>query len=257
MIGAVLVQEGLATEQQLEHALRLQRRAGMRLGTNLLEAGAVEESDLLRLLGERHYLATASASDLEEVPLAVRKAIPRALAIEHSLVPYAVRGTAISIAAMAPIATEVEQEISDATSWWIRPAVAVEVRVLQALHRYYGFPMSARTRMIVETLDSPRPARPATEPATAEPRTVRPNEAGALDSPRPARPAIRPGALEPERIRSEQVETKAVETSNGTRVEAYWERSEGRDVTRLRHALERDELKLPPGRTHRDAGRRA
>ena len=52
-IGELLIQNEIITTAQLEHALRVQRTRGRRLGRTLIELGYVEEDELLSFLAQQ------------------------------------------------------------------------------------------------------------------------------------------------------------------------------------------------------------
>ena len=52
-IGDLLVENGLITAEQLQHALSEQRKLGSKLGRTLIDLGMVSENDMLQLLSRQ------------------------------------------------------------------------------------------------------------------------------------------------------------------------------------------------------------
>jgi chromosome segregation ATPase len=73
LIGSIFVEKGLITEEQLEHALDLQRSTGERLGEILVEQFAVERLDLAGALAEQwaeYERNGAAEADEDDSPIA-------------------------------------------------------------------------------------------------------------------------------------------------------------------------------------------
>lgn len=77
-IGEQLIDAGLISESQLLRALERQRTWGGRLGSNLVMIGAIKESDLLRFLASQTRVRELDIADIEISPQIVKK-IPEKL----------------------------------------------------------------------------------------------------------------------------------------------------------------------------------
>src|SRR3954469_25079449 len=62
-LGALLIDEGLLTEAQLDAALAEQARSGKPLGRLLIESGTISESDIVRTLARQVGLEFVDLSD--------------------------------------------------------------------------------------------------------------------------------------------------------------------------------------------------
>src|SRR4029079_11226839 len=76
-LGALLVREGLITNEQLETALIDQQGTGLRLGELLIQWGWVESSAVSRALAERYDLEFVDLGATEIDPKAVELLAPR------------------------------------------------------------------------------------------------------------------------------------------------------------------------------------
>src|SRR5262245_37490538 len=154
-IGERLIEKGLITEEQLETALKAQLIVGGHLGTCMIELGLVDEASLGGALSESYGVPYAPAEALEDIPEATIRVVPRKIAEEHRVVPFRVQQKSLHLAMVNPSSLHVLDTLSFATSMRIVPWVAPEIRIFQALERYYGVPRRVRYIGICESLDSP------------------------------------------------------------------------------------------------------
>ncbi|HWI41901.1 MAG TPA: hypothetical protein VNX25_10480 [Verrucomicrobiae bacterium] len=176
-IGEMLLKAGLITAAQLDEALKNQVIFGGRLGTNLIEIGAVKEEDLARVLGEKLGVPYAPPQMLNSVPAEVIRLLPKSIAQQYRVIPFHLEKNRLSLVMADPSDLSAVDEIAFITGFIVRPFVASEVRIALALERYYQVRRDMRYIKITEQM-----ARPAASPAQAAPRP-------APAAPRPAVPA--------------------------------------------------------------------
>ena len=143
-LGQLLVEHGLVGEKVLDEALQRQVIFGGRLGTNLLEMGVVSEDDLMRILAFQLNVPYAESRHFEEIPREVLDSIPKELLSKHRIVPLALDGHRITLAMTDPQNLDIVDEVAFQTNMVIQPVVASEVRIVDALERYYGIRREAR-----------------------------------------------------------------------------------------------------------------
>lgn len=165
-LGEQLVVDGVIAEEQLQQGLRLLAQLGGRIGTNLVEIGALTEDQLLTALGKHRGTRTASRQQLENISPAVIRLLPAKLAKRYQLVPYELQGKTLLIASADVVDAITEDEIRMLTGHMVRTAVALELRLKLALYRYYRVPYEVRfsslaKRMETGTLLRPKPLTPA------------------------------------------------------------------------------------------------
>jgi hypothetical protein len=169
-LGQLLVARGWITVQQLTRALKTQNVGGGRLGTCLVEMDALSEELLLKGLSEQLGVPAASADDLQGVPEEVIGLIPEKLARRCRAVPFRVEGGRLDLALMDPRNLSAQDEIAFASGKRVKVFVAEEVRILEALERYYGEECPSRFGLVLDRLNRARflwakPAPASTEPA--------------------------------------------------------------------------------------------
>lgn len=168
-LGTLLLRDAVITLPQLEAGLRAQILYGGRLGTNLVETGAIG----IEALGR--YLAR-----LLDVPLATKTrfagADPElcnqldkdvaARACAFVLGYHGGPGGAIAVAMASPRDTEAIKAVQASIGREIAPHVAPELRIYYYLEKHYGIPREARYLRIRESGD---------QPATNERRRAQPS----------------------------------------------------------------------------------
>jgi hypothetical protein len=143
-LGQLLVENELVNEKVLDEALQRQVIFGGRLGTNLLEMGAVSEDDLMRILAFQLNIPYAESRHFEKIPREVLDSVPKELLSKHMIVPLTVDGHRITLAMADPQKLDIVDEVAFQTNKVIQPVVASEVRIVDALERFYGIRREAR-----------------------------------------------------------------------------------------------------------------
>lgn len=171
-LGEILVQDGAITPVQLEEALKQQVIFGGRLGTNLIEMGAIGEEEIARVLSRKLGLPFVDPERIMNVPAEVIDLIPRELAEQYRVLPLSLESRRLTLVMAEPSDLQATDEIAFRTGFVIRPVLTPEIRLTAALEKYYGI---ARQLRYVPTSPAPtRPKRaPARKPAPAKPDAER------------------------------------------------------------------------------------
>ncbi len=154
-LGTILLRAGAVSEESVNRALAVQGFAGGRLGTLLIERGSASEDDIGQALSEQHGCDYISWNVLGSVPPTVTAALPAKFAIRHSAVPVELGEGFIRIALRDPANLRILDELFFVTGKKIVPAVAPEVRLYQALEKYYGERRTPRFAILAEKLSRP------------------------------------------------------------------------------------------------------
>ena len=155
-LGQLLVARGWITVQQLTRALQNQGVVGGRLGTCLLEMDAVGEDNLLRALSEQLGVPAVSLDDLRGIPEEVLALVPDKLARRCRAVPFRLEGSRLDLAMMDARNLACQDEIAFATGKRVKVHVAHELRILEALEKYYKEECPSRYGLLVERLNRAR-----------------------------------------------------------------------------------------------------
>lgn len=177
-LGQLLVRQGWASPDDIDRALTAQTAVANRLGTFLLERRVLGEDVLLKALSEQHQVPGAGVEDLRDIPDDVIATLPAKLAARCNAVPFRAFGTQVHVAMLDPRDLNCQDELAFALGKRVRPFVATEVRIREALERYYGVPCPPQLKNLVERLDGSRYA-PAAPPARSTARGRSTTSAGA------------------------------------------------------------------------------
>jgi hypothetical protein len=164
----------------------MQRSAGGRLGTILLEQGIVTEETLARALAKvtaRNYAHWDRVKDASKETIAL---LPARLAVRHFAVPFEVEGRVLRVAMRDPNDLAAADEISQVAARRVEPWSIAEVRLLEAIERFYGERRPARYRVLSERLErgirpqAPPPVPPPPPPIRGATRSPESSESGPI-----------------------------------------------------------------------------
>ncbi|UCF31033.1 MAG: hypothetical protein JSV26_00985 [bacterium] len=161
--GTLLVESGLITEKVLSEALQRQIIFGGRLGTNLIEMGAVSEESILKILSSQHKVPYAMAEHFDNIPKETLNAIPKDLLEKYRIIPIKAEKHRITLAMEDPTRLDVIDEVSFRTDRVIKPVVASELRITHSLERLYDIRRAARYIQSRSLAPPSEPAPPVEE----------------------------------------------------------------------------------------------
>jgi general secretion pathway protein E len=137
-LGEILIERGLLTPEDLERALGIQReRTGEKIGRILIDLGFLAQRDLLLALSEQLGLPLASLEDPPAVMPETERLSPRFLRQARAL-PLAVEDSTLRLAMADPLDFETLSAVRLATGLTVKPELATEAEILDAIERYYG-----------------------------------------------------------------------------------------------------------------------
>lgn len=138
---------GLISEQQLEEALRAQVMWGGRLGTNLVELGAVSLDELSKALGKQHGMPAALGAHFGRADRELQNKLHPDLAEKFQCLPLVRAGKRIVIAASSPLSDKAVALVAgelDINRQMIVQSIAAEMRVKFQLERLYDISRGQR-----------------------------------------------------------------------------------------------------------------
>lgn len=143
-LGELLMNEKLFTRAQLEEALQAQAVFGGRLGTILIEMGAIGELDLARVLSKQMGVPFVSPDQLVDIPRAALDALTPELAMKFQCLPIHVEGRRLTVVMANPRDLSAIDELAFRSGYVIRPILVPELRLTYALQHYYRLPRKSR-----------------------------------------------------------------------------------------------------------------
>ena len=157
-LGQLLIADGIIGGNQLQEALDAQLIYGGHLGTCLIELGYLSEERLGEELALASGVPCAPAAAFREIPRFVLDALPQNVVQKHSAVPIGLEDNILDVAMIDPKSRQALEELRSVSGCAIRSWIAPEVRILQAMERYYDVPRRVRYVTLSRMLDRGRPA---------------------------------------------------------------------------------------------------
>ncbi|MBA3071962.1 MAG: type II secretion system protein GspE, partial [Nitrospirae bacterium] len=124
-LGQLLIASRIITEEQLNEALKLQKKGGGRLETNLVKLGHITEENLLTFLSKQYGM---SAIDLAEykIDTAVLKLITADMAKKHMIMPLTRIGATLTVAMADPSSMFAVDDVKFMTGYNVEVVIATE-----------------------------------------------------------------------------------------------------------------------------------
>src|SRR3989338_2371045 len=136
--GQLLVESKLITVEQLEKALAEQEKTGELLGVTLQRLGFVDEESLyLPILAQQIGVELVYVKDLH-IPVETIRKIPAKFASHYKVMPVKWENGIFQIAMTRPLDIHLLDEIALVVDAKIKPVLASEGDITQAIRKYYG-----------------------------------------------------------------------------------------------------------------------
>lgn len=155
-LGQLLLGRGWISGEQLLRAVQSQRAVGGRIGTCLLEMNAVSEDRLLDALADQLGVPPIRIDQLRTIAPEVLRLVPSAFAVRYHAVPFAATSGEVSLAALDVDHLSQLDDIAFCSDKRVRPHIANEARLFEALERYYGVECPQRYGHLLDRLNRAR-----------------------------------------------------------------------------------------------------
>lgn len=159
-IGDLLVEAGAITHIQLSEALQAQRERGGRLGTNLIELGFIDEKKLAGVLARQLSIPSATSAQLDRLDAAALKRLGAKTAERLRAIPIREDKGKLWVAVADPTDPRVIEQLEKAVGMPVRPMVAPEMLLAQALEKHYGVARKPRAGKKSSRLNNARVDKP-------------------------------------------------------------------------------------------------
>lgn len=147
MLGLLLVERGLISREQLDHALAEHKRTGEYLGSSLVRLGFLTIDQLLPVLAEQVGMPYVKLADVRISPQALAK-VPPKFASHYRLIPLSFSEDLLQIAIADPFDIQTLDELRLILDCEIKPVLANPREIQEAIQRHYGLGASAVERML-------------------------------------------------------------------------------------------------------------
>jgi hypothetical protein len=163
----MLLNAKMVTPAQIDDALQNRVFFGGKIGTSLVELGFLREEDLAQFLGRKLMVPYIAPEALLHIPAETIALIPAEMALKYRVIPLELKQRRLSLVMSDPADLAAVDEISFITGYVIKPMIAPEFRLLQALNLYYGLQISTRFQQIIDRLHTETVATSWVEPVKA------------------------------------------------------------------------------------------
>ena len=136
-LGELLVEKGLITAEQCQHALDMQKKTGRRLGQAIIELGFIKEEELLQVLSKQmslpHIWLRKGLIDPKIIDI-----IPGEKARLYKIIPMFKVKNNLILATSDPQAIFIFDEIEQTTGLIVQPVLTRSSDIDKAIEEYYG-----------------------------------------------------------------------------------------------------------------------
>jgi type IV pilus assembly protein PilB len=136
-LGELLVREKLVSPAQLKQVQERSKQKGSRIGSELVKAGVIKETDLTALLSKMHNVPAVNLSEIT-IPQQVIDLIPKQVAMRHMCVPINRSGSTLVMAMADPSNIYAIDDLKFMTGFNIEVVVTSEAMIDDAIKKYYG-----------------------------------------------------------------------------------------------------------------------
>ncbi|MCM0080926.1 general secretion pathway protein [Geomonas sp. Red32] len=137
-LGELLVSAGKLTPEQVEETLKGQAIFGGRFGTNLVEMGYIDETELAHFLSRKTGVPEIPPDQLMDVSPQTLKLVPEEMVRKYRVIPVGLNNRKLILAMADPSDFAAIDEISFVTGYIIRPVITPELRLITALEKHYN-----------------------------------------------------------------------------------------------------------------------
>ncbi|MEL7058468.1 MAG: hypothetical protein AAGN46_00420 [Acidobacteriota bacterium] len=155
-LGQLLVERGRITGEQLIRAIQSQRVVGGRIGTCLLEMDVLSEDQLLDALADQLGVPSVEVERLRSISDETLAMIPQRVASRWRAVPFWSDDQEIKVAALEVGDLVLLDELRFCTDKRVQPHIVNEVRLFEALDKYYDVEIPRRYGYLLDRLNRAR-----------------------------------------------------------------------------------------------------
>jgi type IV pilus assembly protein PilB len=136
-LGEILLEAGLITEDQLNHALSVQKTKKQKIGKILVELGFVTKDQIAKALAEKLNLQIIHCAD-HKIPNELKKLIPKDFAKDNLVFPISRKNNTLVLAMADPLDYMTIDAISFREHLRVLPVISYEWAILKAIEQNYA-----------------------------------------------------------------------------------------------------------------------
>ena len=148
-LGEILIERKLISEEDLEHALELQKERGDKIGKTLVDMGFVAMRDVLAALADQLGVPLVAIEGPPSVSTETEALSPRFLRQSRCL-PVGRDDHTVTLAMADPLDVETIAAVRNCTGLKISTVLAAEQEILDAIDKYYGQSARGETDLLAD-----------------------------------------------------------------------------------------------------------
>lgn len=167
LIGEKLIDEKVITPEQLEVALKEQKRTGKFFCQTLVDLGFSTEEKIFPVLSKVLAIPYVRIKD-RKIDKSVIQKVPAKFASHYKLMPLELKGKTLTVAVTDPLDFHTLDDIKLLLGLDIQPVLGGEKDILEAIKKYYGIGADTIERIIAESANSEEMRLPTVEAQDVE-----------------------------------------------------------------------------------------
>jgi len=136
-LTALLIENKLLDQKNLDKALKVQKEKGGRLSDILIQMGLINENDLAIVLSQSLGLPPLDLARVKIDPEVI-KIIPKDIAKYYQIIPISKIGSSLTLAMADPLNIFAIDDVKALTGFEINPIIGKHQEISQAIETYYG-----------------------------------------------------------------------------------------------------------------------
>ncbi|NQT95069.1 MAG: Flp pilus assembly complex ATPase component TadA [Candidatus Omnitrophica bacterium] len=136
-LGEMLIEEKVITPEQLDEALREQKKTDELIGEALVRLGFANEEQVLIALSDKLGVPYIRIKD-QNIPPEVIEKVPAKFACYYKIIPTKLENHILTLAVTNPLDLAILDDIKLVLKYDINPILAGERDILEAIKKYYG-----------------------------------------------------------------------------------------------------------------------
>ena len=135
-LGKILLDRNIIDQDQLKHALKIQKERGEYFGDTLINLGYVQEHDVVAALVVQCHIPYI-AIDQYEIDKTVIQMLSADVARKYHVIPLDRVNDILSVVMADPLDTAAKAELQRITHCRLAPFIATPSEITKAFHRWY------------------------------------------------------------------------------------------------------------------------
>ncbi|MBW2455572.1 MAG: hypothetical protein JRI68_13720 [Deltaproteobacteria bacterium] len=152
--GALIVERGAATLEEVELGIASLLLLGGDLGTNLLDHGFVKEGVLQELWAEYHEMAAGPVGQLPPYPEGLEELLDREAARRLNVHPLERTERTLRLAVSGPLDPDTEKQLRGGADLQLRLEVVTPLRLSEAISRSCDAPLGPRDQRLLDQIEA-------------------------------------------------------------------------------------------------------